>query len=313
MAAGAVSPAAEGGNPFDLADEQTYRRWREWKLDVAPSRAEDLVVEVEDPAEITPAEHTAMLDRLRRANMVLYVTRHSRHAAKETLRRLGRRFGLNRLDSNLCADGDGLTPLQVVEDGRRTRYIPYTDKAIKWHTDGYYNTAENQIRGLILHCVRQAAEGGFNQLMDHEIAYILLRDHDPRMAEALYHPQAMSVPPNDEGGQEIRGERPGPVFSIDSPTGSLHMRYTMRTRNIVWRDDPTTRAAVALLETILNQDSPYVFRHRMAPGHGLVCNNVLHDRSAFRDGPEPDQRRLIYRGRYFDRVAGTAPHQVFPT
>jgi len=33
---------------------------------------------------------------------------------------------------------------------------------------------------------------------------------------------------------------------------------------------------------------------------GLLCNNVLHDRSAFSDGP--DQPRLLYRARYLDRI-----------
>jgi len=32
-----------------------------------------------------------------------------------------------------------------------------------------------------------------------------------------------------------------------------------------------------------------------------VCNNVLHARTAFRDAPQ--HRRLLYRARYYDRVA----------
>jgi hypothetical protein len=33
---------------------------------------------------------------------------------------------------------------------------------------------------------------------------------------------------------------------------------------------------------------------------GLICNNVLHTRSGFTDSPE--HRRLLYRGRYYDRL-----------
>jgi hypothetical protein len=33
---------------------------------------------------------------------------------------------------------------------------------------------------------------------------------------------------------------------------------------------------------------------------GLVCNNVLHDRSGFVD--DPMHPRLLYRARYLDRV-----------
>ena len=34
---------------------------------------------------------------------------------------------------------------------------------------------------------------------------------------------------------------------------------------------------------------------------GLVCNNVLHDRAAFVDSES--RKRLLYRARYFDRIA----------
>ena len=77
------------------------------------------------------------------------------------------------------------------------------------------------------------------------------------------------------------------------------MRYTARGVNISWKDDAATRAARAALERIL-AESPYVFRLRLEAGMGIVCNNVLHARSAFRDVPE--HRRLLYRTRYYDRV-----------
>jgi hypothetical protein len=78
------------------------------------------------------------------------------------------------------------------------------------------------------------------------------------------------------------------------------MRYTARTRSIVWRADAVTQDAVQRLREILDTDSPYVFRLRLAGGQGLVCNNVLHDRSEFTDAPGAG--RLVYRARYFDRV-----------
>ena len=96
----------------------------------------------------------------------------------------------------------------------------------------------------------------------------------------------------------MRPAQTGPVFSTDG--GALHMRYTARTRSIEWRPDEATRAAVQYLRQILDGDSPYVFTLRLAGGQGLVCNNVLHDRSAFTDGPTSG--RLVYRARYFDRI-----------
>jgi len=43
---------------------------------------------------------------------------------------------------------------------------------------------------------------------------------------------------------------------------------------------------------------------------GLVSNNVLHDRAAFQD--DESHTRLIYRARYFDRLAGTDLSDVYP-
>jgi alpha-ketoglutarate-dependent taurine dioxygenase len=100
---------------------------------------------------------------------------------------------------------------------------------------------------------------------------------------------------------ESRPAQTGPVFSVDA--GALHMRFTARTRSIEWRPDDTTRAAVQFLNRILDADSPYVFALRLEGGQGLVCNNVLHNRSAFTDDEARGLGRLVYRARYSDRIA----------
>ena len=115
----------------------------------------------------------------------------------------------------------------------------------------------------------------------------------------------MTIPANVEDGATIRPEQTGPVFSTDAADGALHMRYTARTRSIEWRLDDTTRAAVQFLNRAL-EDSPYVFALRLAGGQGLVCNNVLHSRGDFTDDATRGLRRLVYRARYLDRIAGTA-------
>ena len=114
------------------------------------------------------------------------------------------------------------------------------------------------------------------------------------------HPQAMTIPPNDEGEGVIRGAQTGPVFSVSATDGSLHMRYTARTRSISWRDDEATKAAVSFLVDLLKSSSPYIFRHRMEAGQGVLCNNVLHNRATFED--DESCQRLYLRARYFDRI-----------
>ncbi len=285
---------------FDLDNATAYAAWREAKLAAHPRRLEDLLVEVADPRRLTSAEREALLARCGVANMALYASATGSDPDKDIPRLLGRQIGLVNLDANRLADDDGISPLAVAPAGTRTEFIPYTDRGIKWHTDGYYNTLDRQVRGLLLHCVQSAESGGENRLMDHEVAYILLRDENPDYIRALMAPDAMTIPPRLEDGEVARAAQPGPVFSV-YPDGQLHMRYTARTVSIEWHDDPATKGAVAALERLLADDaSPWVFRGRLEPGMGLVCNNVLHDRAAFADSEA--HKRLLYRARYFDRV-----------
>mgnify|MGYP001117369909 FL=1 len=262
------------------------------------------MVDVADLTQPSQDERQAIIAACRRANMAIF-TAAAGTADKADLRAFGRHFGLARLDANLYADDDGITALQVSDVDRKRDFIPYTNQRLNWHTDGYYNSPKHWIRGFLIFCAQDAAEGGENQLLDHEIAYILLRDADPRFVEALMHPAAMTIPANIDAGVEIRPAESGPVFSIEPGTGNLHMRYSARMRNIQWRDDALTRTAVEFLQTLWEKGSPYIYHYRLMPGQGLICNNVLHSRTAFRDDPATGRKRLMYRARYYDRIAGT--------
>jgi len=279
--------------------QDPIERRRERKLARYPRCTEDLIVEVRDPRELSDSEAAEIRRVCAAANMAVYASPLADLADKDLARRLGERLGLARLHANPLADEDGISSLEVAPEKSARGYIPYSNRRLLWHTDGYYNAPEQRIRAFILHCVRPAATGGENRLLDPEIAYLLLRDADPRYVEALSAPDAMTIPANEEDPAAQRAAQTGPVFSDDG--GALHMRYTARTRSIEWRPDEAIRAAVQYLNQILDSDSPYVFTLRLAAGQGLVCNNVLHDRSAFTDAP--GEGRLVYRARYFDRVA----------
>src|SRR5690606_22503604 len=296
--------AVTGRSPFALDDDDAYRRWRDWKLANAPSGVEGLLVEVDDPCRLSDAERDAIVARCRVANMAVYASAR-RGAGKDVARLLGEQLGLRRLDANWLADEDGISTLSVSDHGTRGEFIPYTDRPIRWHTDGYYNPPERTIAAMLLHCVERAAEGGGNRVLDHEIAYILLRDADPAHVRALSATDAMSIPQRDgdDGANVARQTRTGPVFSLLAPGGDLHMRYTARTRSIAWRDDPATRAAVDALRRLLDAGGPWVHAFRLAAGMGIVCNNVLHERDGFVDSPA--QRRTVVGARYHDRSAGT--------
>lgn len=285
-------------SPFDLADHDSYRRWRDAKLAQAITRSEELIVEIADPLHVTPVESAALRDRCRRSNMALYATRVEMD--ETMLRAFGAQFGLIHLDANWLADKQGISRITVSNlDNQRQAYIPYTDRPIKWHTDGYYNPPQRQIRGMILHCVQSAGSGGENQLLDHEIAYLWLRDENPQYIHALSSPDVMTIPPRVDEFDGVREAETGPVFSVDTQ-GHLHMRYTARTRSIEWKDDEITRAAVKRLEQLLDAPSPHHHRLKMENGVGLLCNNVLHDRAAFTH--DPAKPRLLFRARYLERV-----------
>ncbi|MDE2375742.1 TauD/TfdA family dioxygenase [Bradyrhizobium sp.] len=221
-------------------------------------------------------------------------------SVRASLLSFGATFGLRAIEDHRSAEADGVVRIEAVQGGERYGYIPYTDRAIAWHTDGYYNFhgAGRSVQAMLLHCAQGAEHGGENRLLDPEIAYIRLRDEDPAHIVALMHSSAMSIPENAEANGTIRPVNVGPVFFVQ-PGGTLGMRYTARKRNIVWRNDEPTRRAVAALERILGTD-PLVLRTRMSPGQGLICNNVLHDRSAFRSAATGG--RLLYRIRYHGRI-----------
>lgn len=286
--------------PFHPGDDAAYLDWRRRKLAGYPERLEELLVEVRNPCALTPAEREAIRARCAKANMALYASNCGADPDKDIPRLLGKQFGLIRLDHNWLADDDGITPLAVADAGDRGDFIPYTNRPIKWHTDGYYNPPERSIRGMVLHCVSPAASGGENALLDHEIAYLLLRDENPEFIRALMEPDAMTVPARTGENGEARPAQTGPVFSVDPVTGALHMRYTARTHSILWKRDPVLLDAVKFLEQLLAGDSPIIFRGRLESGMGLICNNVLHDRSGFAE--TETQRRLLYRARYYERI-----------
>jgi alpha-ketoglutarate-dependent taurine dioxygenase len=113
------------------------------------------------------------------------------------------------------------------------------------------------------------------------------------------HPQAMIIPDNVEAGKVIRAAQDGPVFRVKAD-GRLHMRFSARKRNIVWRDDRDTHEAVEVINSYLADDNNCLMV-KLEAGQGIICNNVLHNRSAFTDSDT--QKRLLYRARYFDAVS----------
>ena len=302
-------------DPFDLSQNAAYEAWKSRKLDAYPAKVAELRVCVERLDQPTSRERVALCEKIATFNMALVQTDPA-GIDKEAVLSFTRSLGLDRTDANLFADASAVSSIAATpatpadaqrpsEDSsgatRLGEFIPYTNRPLSWHTDGYYNAPDAQVRSWCLFCVRAARDGGDNSLMDHEMAYIRLRDESPHHIAALSHPRALVIPAHTQAGQTLRPESVGPVFSCRD--GHLHMRYSARGRNVLWRDTPETGAAREALDRLFSQPDVFTFRYRLRPGEGVISNNVLHSRSGFEDESDPSKGRLLYRVRFLDRIA----------
>jgi alpha-ketoglutarate-dependent taurine dioxygenase len=287
-------------SPFHPDNSHSYQSWRAEKLADYPTHGEQLIVPVRDPKQLSDAEYQALWLRIAKTNMAIYASGMGESENKDGPRQLSAQFGLTHLDANWLADEDGISSLTPQDEGsaKRGEFIPYTHHRIRWHTDGYYNPPERRIFAMTLHCVREADEGGANDLFDHELAYIALRDANPEHIRALMAADAMTIPARIDESGTAREDETGPALCVAD--GQLHLRYTARTKSIAWKQDAATQAALQALEDLLASQPGGMFSLKLQPGMGLICNNVLHTRSGFTDRPE--HRRLLYRARYHDHL-----------
>jgi hypothetical protein len=108
----------------------------ERKLAAYPRRAEDLIVEVRDPRNLTDSEVAKLRQVCAVANMAVYSSRLGGLADKDIVRRVGARLGLERLQANPFADEDGISSLETAPEKAARGYIPYSNRRLLWHTDG---------------------------------------------------------------------------------------------------------------------------------------------------------------------------------
>lgn len=287
---------------LDLEDTASYRRWVEFKhASYALREAADfpLILNIKANGCIPDTSRVLIEDHIRRYNFALYRIQGHIDDHLAAVKRIGQQVGLKALDKNLCAREDRITQLSVAQQGRARHYIPYSNRAISWHTDGYYNPMHQRVQAFVLHCQQPAASGGENALVDPDMAYIHLRDENPEYIRTLSRPEVMCIPGNVENGVEIRPQTCSAVF-MEEQDHALAMRFSQRKRHIIWADDPVTQEALDCLSTFLDSDSPYHIHYRLNAGEGIINNNVLHMRTAFEDSE--DSQRVFYRARYYNRI-----------
>ena len=196
-----------------------------------------------------------------------------------------RTYDCNNIESNEIST---ITPLQ----NSKINYIPYTDKPLNWHTDGYYD--RKSIFSWLLHCVNPATQGGENYLLDHELVLreYLLRNDD---INNLMAEDALTIPASKDTS---RPEISTYIFSFKNKYRRLHMRFSMRKDNI-GTSAKASPAIIKLKEIIENDCAKYSLTYKLQKNEGIITNNILHGRKAFKDDKV---KRKLLRIRSYERL-----------
>lgn len=279
---------------FDLNSDQDYQQWREEKLEAYPRELADLVVELGDMTAITKAEKTRIMERVELANMCVY-SAGTADLCMDSLLKLGAQIGVSQTDkSTRHTNSDELTASGILNNA-----IPFTTRHVRWHTDATYYGSDKTIQALFLLCKRSAVEGGSNKVLDHELLYILLRDKAPYALKILMLNDCFKHK-NPKTG-EISQHLGGKVFWTNAD-GHLNHRFSFRKMDMSWSEDSDVIAARDILESLLLNESEYVIEGRLEPGLGLISNNVVHTREKLVDSDDDENKRLLFRTRFYDRV-----------
>ena len=286
---------------WNLSKDSAYKNWREKKLKSAQKLKNAPFINIRNLANPSLEEIKKLAKYCSEINMALYQTspKNNPDEVRSDLKKFTEKMGLKIAEKHRSADRDGIVAITPTDKETQRAYIPYSNKALNWHTDGYYNDKKEQIRSMVLHCLSPANKGGESQFLDPEIAYIRMRDKNPEFIRAFMHEEAMIIPENLDERGILRKKSVGPVFSFDKKSNHLIMRYTARTRFIEWRKDKITKQAVDFLQNLLLQGDEFMRTTILQAGQGILCNNSLHNRSAFED---ENNKRLLFRIRFYNRI-----------
>jgi len=238
---------------------------------------------------------SALCESVEHDGYALYQWSDSPDDIAETTSEFLRQLSLVNTDKGVIRESGELSLLQDLSGTPKGRFPPYQSKAMNWHSDGYYNAATDTVRCFTLHCVEPAAEGGALVLMDDTLLVLALLEDNPDNLALLCHPDAMTLPANrDELGHD-RPDRCVPMVQRNADE-SVSVRYTTRTQNIAWRCADTEKAALRATE-LIQQNSQWHTKIKLAKGQGIIPRNVLHAREPFNDPPGQNKRQML-RGRF---------------
>ena len=271
------------------AKSAEFLKWAEEKERNIPHNIDGILVNIHDINNVKTSEIAKIRETINKFNSCIYSSKMALKSNTNLLRfaeSVGMRtYDRNNIESNEIST---ITPLE----NNKINYIPYTDKSLNWHTDGYYD--KKSIFSWLLHCVHPATHGGENYLLDHELA---LREYVLRYDDInnLMSEDALTIP---ESKDTSRSEISTYIFSIKNQYKKLHMRFSMRKDNI--GTSPKAGDAVTKLkQTIENDCAKYSLTYKLQTNEGIITNNILHGRKAFKDDKV---KRKLLRIRSYERL-----------
>ena len=271
------------------AKSAEFLRWAEEKERNIPHNIDGIIVNIHDINNVKISEIAKIKETINKCNSCIYSSKIALKSNTNLLKfveSIGMKtYDRNNIESNEIST---ITPLE----NNKINYIPYTDKSLNWHTDGYYD--KKSIFSWLLHCVHPATHGGENYLLDHELA---LREYVLRYDDInnLMSEDALTIP---ESKDTSRSEISTYIFSIKNQYKKLHMRFSMRKDNI--GTSPKAGDAVTKLkQTIENDCAKYSLTYKLQKNEGIITNNILHGRKAFKDDKV---KRKLLRIRSYERL-----------
>ena len=271
------------------AKSAEFLRWAEEKEKNIPQNSDGILVNIHDINNVKTSEIAKIKETIYKYNSCIYSSKIALKSNTNLLKFVElvgmRTYDCNNIDSNEIST---ITPLQ----NSKINYIPYTDKPLNWHTDGYYD--EKSIFSWLLHCVNPATRGGENYLLDHELVLreYLLRNDD---INNLMAEDALTIP---ESKYTSRSEISTYIFSFKNKYKRLHMRFSMRKDNI-GTSAKANSAVIKLREIIEGNCAKYSLTYKLQKNEGIITNNILHGRKAFKDDKV---KRKLLRIRSYERL-----------
>ena len=267
-----------------------FKQWALAKESNIPSNIDDLKVVVQDINHVSSKEISSIRDMVKKYNCCIYRSTTDL-LSKGNLIRFATSIGMKTYDSNNI-DNSPVSTIMSAKEKNSINYIPYTNKQLNWHTDGYYD--EKPIFSWLLHCEQPADSGGENYLLDHELAikeYISKHDN----LGPLMNSDAFIIPGNADAG---RNETKGYICDINNKYKKLHMKFSMRKENMKLSNE--SKMAILKMKKIIKDDcKKYYLTYKLSKNEGIVSNNILHGRNSFEDGKII---RKVLRIRSYERI-----------